>query len=166
MTNILSSNIQFSGSGYYPSIVSSCQNTLNIIDSISRPATSFVIPPSDAEHQAMSILSAIPLDLPGGMDITSMVLNASPITLSGMDRSAPTNIEFAQPQRCNNNMVNRCVVDLPDIGNNVDGAPRSINFPYNLQGPLSDDWRATMPWDSLPCTSEVSANYQPTKCYT
>lgn len=167
MTNIISSNIQFTGSGYFPSIVSSCQSTLNIIDSISRPATSIVLPPSDAEHHAMSILSAIPLDLPAGMDIASMVMNASPITLSNMDRSAPMNIEFGQPQQCNsNNMINRCVVDLPDIGNNVDGAPRSINFPFNLQGPLSDDWRATMPWDSLPCTTEASTNYQPTKCYT
>ncbi|KAM0852034.1 hypothetical protein ACQ4PT_052036 [Festuca glaucescens] len=166
MTNIISSNIQFTGSGYFPSVVSSCQNTLNIIDSISRPATSILLSPSDAEHQAMNILSAIPLDLQAGMDIASMVLNTSPITLSNMDRSTPTNIEFAQPQQCNSNMINRCVVDLPDIGNNIDGAPRSISFPYNLQGPLSDDWRATVPWDSLPCTTEVSTNYQPTKCYT
>ncbi|KAF7091017.1 hypothetical protein CFC21_093682 [Triticum aestivum] len=169
MTNIISSNIQFSSSGYFPSIVSSCQSTLNIIDSISRPATSIVLPPSDAEHQAMSILSAIPLDLPAGMDIASMVMNASPITLSNMDRSAPMNIEFAQPQQCNNNsnMISRCMVDLPDIGNNINGTQRSINFPFNnLQVPLSDDWRAAVPWDSLPCTTEASTNYQPTKCYT
>jgi hypothetical protein len=166
LTNIISSNIQFTGSGYFPSIVSSCQNTLNNLESMSRPATSINLPPSDAEHQVMSILSAIPLDIPAGMDIASMVMNTAPITLSNMDRSSSTNIEFAQAQQCNNNMINRCVVDLPDIGNNVDGASRSIHFPYNLQGPLSDDWRATMPWDSLPCTTEVSTNYQPTKCYT
>uniref|UniRef100_A0ACD5YRC7 Uncharacterized protein n=1 Tax=Avena sativa TaxID=4498 RepID=A0ACD5YRC7_AVESA len=166
VTNIISSNIQFTSSGYFPSIVSSCQNTLNIIDSVSRPATSIFLPHSDAEHQAMSILSAIPLDHPAGMDIASMVMNTSPITLSNMDRTTSTNIEFAQPQQCSNNMTSRCVVDLPVIGNNVNGAPRPINFPYNLQGPLCDDWRAPMPWDSLPCTTEVSTNYQPTKCYT
>lgn len=166
MTNIMSSNIQFTGSGYFPSTVSSCQNTLNILDSISRSTTSVVLPPPDSEHQNISILSAIPLDLPAGMDIASMVLNTSPITLPSMDRSTPTSIEFAQPQQCSNSMINRCAVDLPDIGNNVNGATRSINFPFSMQGSISDDWRATVPWDSLPCTTEVSTNYHSTKCYT
>nr|CAB3451076.1 unnamed protein product [Digitaria exilis] len=62
-------------------------STIHIIDSSSsRPAASLVLPPSGAEHQTMSVLSAIPLDLPAGMDITSMVLNASPTTLQNLAR--------------------------------------------------------------------------------
>ncbi|RCV08349.1 hypothetical protein SETIT_1G318900v2 [Setaria italica] len=168
MTNIVSSTIKFNGSSYMPSIVSSSRNPLSIIDSSSsRPAASLVLPPSGAEHQTMSVLSAIPLDLPAGMDNTSMVLNASHNTLQNLDR-IPTNIEFGQPHHPNNSiiMANRCTLDLPDIGNSANSAPRSINFPFNLQGALPDDWRMTLPWDSLPCTTEVSINYQSTKCYT
>lgn len=168
MTNIISPTIQFNGSSYMPSIVSSCRNPLSIIDSSSsRSAASPVLPPSGAEHQTMSVLSAIPLDLPAGIDITSMVLNASPTTLQNLAR-VPTNIEFGQPHHPNNSiiMASRCTVDLPDIGNNANSAPRSINFPFSLQGALPDDWRTTLPWDSLPCTTEVSTNYQSTKCYT
>ncbi|KAG0534139.1 hypothetical protein BDA96_04G253400 [Sorghum bicolor] len=167
MTDIISS-IQFTGSSYMPSIVSSCRNPASIIDSSSRPAASLVLPSSGAEHHTMSVLSAIPLDLPAGMDIASMVLNASPTTLQNLDR-IPTNIEFGQlhhPSNSSSSMANRCTVDLPDIGNSVTAAPRSINFPFNLQGALPDDWRMTLPWDSLPCTTEVSTNYQSTKCYT
>ena len=166
MTDIISSTIQFNGSNYMPSILSSSRNPLSIIGS-SRPAASLVLPPSGAEHQTMSVLSAIPLDLPAGMDITSMVLNASPTTLQNLDR-IPTNIEFGQPHHPNNSiiMANRCTVDLPEIGNSANSIPRSINFPFNLQGALPDDWRMTFPWDSLPCTTEVSTNNQPTKCYT
>ncbi|KAJ1281032.1 hypothetical protein BS78_04G277700 [Paspalum vaginatum] len=166
MTDIVSS-IQFTGSSYMPSIVSSCRNPLSIIDSSSnsRPAASLVFPSSGAEHQAMSVLSATPLDLPAGMDIASMVLNASPTTFQNLDRN-PTNIEFSQPHQPSSSMTNRCTVSLPDIGNSVSGAPRSINFPFNLQEALPDDWRMTLPWDSLPCTTEVSTNYQSTKCYT
>jgi hypothetical protein len=79
MTNIVSSTIKFNGIAYMPSIVSSSHNPLSIIDSSSssnRPAASLVLPPSGAEHQTMSVLSAIPFDLPAGMDIASMVLNA------------------------------------------------------------------------------------------
>nr|CAB3448120.1 unnamed protein product [Digitaria exilis]CAB3504574.1 unnamed protein product [Digitaria exilis] len=63
-------------------------STIHIIDcsSSSRPAASLVLPPSGAEHQTMSVLSAIPLDLAAGMDITSMVLNASPTTLQNLAR--------------------------------------------------------------------------------
>uniref|UniRef100_A0A804PP47 NAC domain-containing protein n=1 Tax=Zea mays TaxID=4577 RepID=A0A804PP47_MAIZE len=165
MTDIISS-IQFTGSSYMPSIVSSCRNPLSIIDSSSRPAASLMLPSSGAEHHAMSILSAIPHDLPAGMDIASMVLNASPTTLQNLDR-IPTNIEFGQPHHpSNSSMANRCTADLLDIGNSVTGAPRSINFPFNLQGALPDDWRMTLPWDSLPCTTEVSTNYKSTKYYT
>lgn len=166
MTDIISS-IQFTGSSYMPSIVSSYRNPVSIIDSSSRPAASLVPPSSGAEHHTMSVLSAIPLDLPAGMDIASMVLNAAPTTLQNLDR-IPTNIEFGQPQQPSNSssMANRCTVDLPDIGNSVTAAPRSIIFPFNLQGALPDDWRMTLPWDSLPCTTEVSTNYQSTKCYT
>ncbi|TVU28511.1 hypothetical protein EJB05_20030, partial [Eragrostis curvula] len=160
MTDIVST-IQFTSSSYLSSIVpSSCHNPLSIIDSSSRPAASIVLPTSGAEHQNMSVLSAIPLDLPAGMDIASMVLNATPISLQNMGR-IPTNIEFGQPQHCNSNssssLVNRCTVDLPDVGSSVNGAPRSINFPFNLQGVLPDDWRMTLPWDSLPCTTEHRA---------
>ncbi|XP_062222033.1 putative NAC domain-containing protein 94 [Phragmites australis] len=170
MTDIVSSTIQFTGSSYMPSIVTSCHNPLSIIDSSSsssKPAASMALHPPGAEHQAMSVLSAIPLDFPAGMDIPSMVLNTSPITLQNMDR-IPTNIEFGQPQHANSSssMANRCTVDLPDIGYSINVAPRSINFPFNLQGVLPDDWRMTLPWESLPCTTEVSTNYQSTKCYT
>jgi hypothetical protein len=169
MTNIVSSTIKFNGSSYMPSIVSSGRNPLSIIDSSSssRPAASIVLPPSGAEHQTMSVLSAIPLDLPAGMDIASMVLNASPNTLQNLDR-IPTNIEFGQSHHPNSSIVmaNRCTVDLTDIGNSGNSASRSINFPFNLQGALPDDWRMTLPWESLPCTTEVSINYQSTKCYT
>lgn len=166
MTDIISS-IQFTGSSYMPSIVSSCRNPASIIDSSSRPAASLVLPSAGAEHHTMSVLSAIPLDLPAGMDIASMVLNASPTTLQNLDR-IPPNIEFGQPHHPSNSnsMANRCTVDLPDIGNSVTAAPRSFNLPFNLQGALPDDWRMTLPWDSLPCTTEVSTNYQSTKCYT
>lgn len=113
----------------------------------------------------MGILSAIPLDITAGIDIASMVFNASSFTLPNMDRMT-ANIEFGQPQKCNSSssMTNRCVVDMPDVANNINSGPRSINF--NLQGTLSDDWRMTLPWESLPCTTEVSTNFQSTKCYT
>jgi hypothetical protein len=168
MTDIISSTIQFTGSSYLSSIVDSCcHNPLSIIGSSSRPAASIALPPSGADHQNMSVLSAIPLDLPAGMDIASMVLNATPTSLQNMSR-IPTNFEFGQPQHCNssNGLVTRCTVDLPDVGSSVNGAPRSINFPFNMQVALPDDWRMTLPWDSLPCTTEVSTTYQSTKCYT
>ncbi|KAK3159088.1 hypothetical protein QOZ80_2AG0145560 [Eleusine coracana subsp. coracana] len=170
MTDIASSTIQFTGSSYMSSIVhSSSHNPLSVIDSSSRPAASIAFPPSSADHQNLSVLSAIPLDLPAGMDIASMVLNATPISLQNMGR-IPANIEFSQPQHCNSNssssLVNRCTIDLPDVGSSVNGAPRSINFPFNMQTVLPDDWRMTLPWDSLPCTTEVLTSYQSTKCYT
>ncbi|GJM86831.1 hypothetical protein PR202_ga02726 [Eleusine coracana subsp. coracana] len=160
----------FTGSSYMSSIVhSSSHNPLSVIDSSSRPAASIAFPPSSADHQNLSVLSAIPLDLPAGMDIASMVLNATPISLQNMGR-IPANIEFSQPQHCNSNssssLVNRCTIDLPDVGSSVNGAPRSINFPFNMQTVLPDDWRMTLPWDSLPCTTEVLTSYQSTKCYT
>jgi hypothetical protein len=161
MSDIISPTIQFTGNSYLSSIVhSSSHNPLSIIDSSSRPYASITLAPSGAEHQNMSVLSAIPLDLPVGMDIASMVLNATPTSLQ--------NIEFGQPQHCNSHsssLATRCT-DLPDVGSSVNGAPRSINFPFNIQGALPDDWRMTLPWDSLPCTTEVSATYQSTKCYT
>ncbi|KAL6911479.1 hypothetical protein ACP4OV_000284 [Aristida adscensionis] len=168
MTDIVST-IQFTGSSYMPSIIPSCHNPLSIIDNSSnRQAASIVLPLPGAENQAMSVLSAIPLDLPPGMDIASMVLSSSPSPLQNIGR-IPTNIEFGQPQHCNSNsssssLVNRCTVDLPDAGNCVNGAARLINFPFNMQGALPDEWRMTLPWDSLPCTTEVSTTYQPTKC--
>uniref|UniRef100_A0A0D3FAF7 NAC domain-containing protein n=2 Tax=Oryza TaxID=4527 RepID=A0A0D3FAF7_9ORYZ len=165
MTDVISSTIQFTGSSYLPSTVPSCHNPLSMIDSNSRPDASVPLPSPVAEHQTMGILSAIPLDITAGIDIASMVFNASSFTLPNMDRMT-ANIEFGQPQKCNSSssMTNRCVVDMPDVANNINSGPRSINF--NLQGTLSDDWRMTLPWESLPCTTEVSTNFQSTKCYT
>ncbi|KAF2946940.1 hypothetical protein DAI22_02g331700 [Oryza sativa Japonica Group] len=165
MTDAISSTIQFTGSSYLPSTVPSCHNPLSMIDSNSRPDASVPLPSPVAEHQTMGILSAIPLDITAGIDIASMVFNASSFTLPNMDRMT-ANIEFGQPQKCNSSssMTNRCVVDMPDVANNINSGPRSINF--NLQGTLSDDWRMTLPWESLPCTTEVSTNFQSTKCYT
>uniref|UniRef100_A0A0E0CRG5 NAC domain-containing protein n=1 Tax=Oryza meridionalis TaxID=40149 RepID=A0A0E0CRG5_9ORYZ len=165
MTDVISSTIQFTGSSYLPSTVPSCHNPLSMIDRNSRPDASIPLPSPVAEHQTMGILSAIPLDITAGIDIASMVFNASSFTLPNMDRMT-ANIEFGQPQKCNSSssMTNRCVVDMPDVANNINSGPRSINF--NLQGTLSDDWRMTLPWESLPCTTEVSTNFQSTKCYT
>ncbi|KAF0935210.1 hypothetical protein E2562_031248 [Oryza meyeriana var. granulata] len=166
MTDVISSTIQFTGSSYLPSIVLSCHNPLGMIDSNSRPDASIALPSPVAEHQTTGILSAIPPDIPAGMDIASMIFNASSFTLPNIDRMT-ANIEFGQPQKCNSSsssMTNRCVVDMPDVVNNINSGPRPINF--NLQGTLSDDWRMTLPWESLPCTTEVSTNFQSTKCYT
>ncbi|KAL5213275.1 hypothetical protein ABZP36_024122 [Zizania latifolia] len=167
MTDVISSTIQFTGSSYLSSTVPSCHNPLNMIDSSSKPDASIVLPTQLAEHQTMGILSANPLDIPAGMDIASMVFNTSSFTLPNIDR-VTANIEFGQPQKCNSSssssMTNGRVVDMPDVASNINSVPRSINF--NLQGTLSDDWRMTLPWESLSCTTEVTTNFQSTKCYT
>ncbi|KAG8072394.1 hypothetical protein GUJ93_ZPchr0006g44832 [Zizania palustris] len=167
MTDVISSTIQFTGSSYLSSTVPSCHNPLGMIDSSSKPDASIVLSTQVAEHQTMGILSAIPLDIPAGIDIASMVFNTPSFTLPNIDR-VTANIEFGQPQKCNSSrsssMTNGRVVDMPDVASNINSVPRSINF--SLQGTLSDDWRMTLPWESLPCTTEGTTNFQSTKCYT
>ncbi|KAH9676428.1 NAC domain-containing protein [Citrus sinensis] len=50
--------------------------------------------------------------------------------------------------------------------NNNWGTIRSVGFPFSLPLNMPDAWKSNLPWDSPPCTSEMSTTYSTNNCYT
>ncbi|XP_026664009.2 protein FEZ-like isoform X2 [Phoenix dactylifera] len=156
---------------YKPIDLSSCKPSNLLSVSSAEIPTSFMFSPDE-----MSMLSKCTVDA------ASMLFNSSPTIIGDVEETSAS-IDFEELQQCGftvglplemstslgsgeEDISAKKPANTCNVNNNQWGAVKTVNFPFNLQSNLSDEWKSNMPWDSPQCPIEMSTSYSINRCYT